>query len=199
MSCSRRRSHDRAHFQRIYNSNVDPWNYHASKYEAAKRDATIAALEGRRFRYAVEVGCSIGALTQRLADWCEQLLAVDFIENALAAARVACADRPNVTFLNARVPIAWPSGKFDLIVLSEVLYFLSAADNLWLAERCRQSLRQDGQILLVNWLGQSPDDPCSGDTAATRFLATTTSHMRVTLHLRKADFRIDKLQAGHSR
>jgi 2-polyprenyl-3-methyl-5-hydroxy-6-metoxy-1,4-benzoquinol methylase len=187
-------SHDRAHFQSIYDSNMDPWNYHTSEYEGAKRDATIVALEGRRFVSAIEVGCSIGALTQRLADCCDRLLAVDFIENALTAARAACAGKPDVTFLNARIPDTWPSGEFDLIVLSEVLYFLSTEDNLVLARHCRASLVPNGQILLVNWLGKSPDDPCSGDAAAKRFISATASFMHVTLRLRTDAFRLDKLE-----
>jgi 2-polyprenyl-3-methyl-5-hydroxy-6-metoxy-1,4-benzoquinol methylase len=189
-----RRSHDAAHFQRIYDANADPWNYHQSEYEAAKRDATIAALAGRRFTSAIEVGCSIGALTRRLADHCHRLLAVDFIEKALAIARTACAGKPNVTFVNARVPIEWPRGTFDLIVLSEVLYFLSDADNLALIERCEKSLLRNGEILLVNWLGKSPDDPCSGDVAASRFREATKPYLHTTFSLRSVGFRLDKLR-----
>jgi 2-polyprenyl-3-methyl-5-hydroxy-6-metoxy-1,4-benzoquinol methylase len=189
-----RASHDRAHFQRIYDANEDPWNYHQSDYEKAKRDATIAALEGRRFRSAIEVGCSIGLLTRRLAEHCDRLLAVDFIENALAAAQIACVDKPNVRFVNARVPSTWPEGEFDLIVLSEVLYFLSDSDNRFLAQRCGMSLAKDGEILLVNWLGKSSDDPCSGDGAATRFIAAAQSYSQATSHVRSTGYRIDKLR-----
>jgi 2-polyprenyl-3-methyl-5-hydroxy-6-metoxy-1,4-benzoquinol methylase len=187
-------SHDRAHFQRIYDANNDPWNYHQSDYEKAKRDATIAALEGRRFRSAVEVGCSIGLLTRRLAEHCDRLLAVDFVEAALTAAQIACADKPNVTFVDARVPSTWPEGEFDLIVLSEVLYFLSDVDNRSLAQRCGTSLTRDGEILLVNWLGKSSDDPCSGNDAATRFMASAQSYSHVTSHVRSTGYRIDKLR-----
>jgi 2-polyprenyl-3-methyl-5-hydroxy-6-metoxy-1,4-benzoquinol methylase len=188
-----RGSHDQEHFQRIYDASDDPWNYHQSDYEKAKRDATIGALEGRRFSSAIEVGCSIGLLTRRLAEHCDRLLAVDFIGNALTAAQVACADKPNVRFVNARVPSAWPEGEFDLIVLSEVLYFLSDADNRSLAQRCGTSLTRDGEILLVNWLGKSSDDPCSGDGAATRFIEAAQSYSHVTSHVRSTGFRIDKL------
>jgi 2-polyprenyl-3-methyl-5-hydroxy-6-metoxy-1,4-benzoquinol methylase len=187
-------SHDRAHFQRIYDANDDPWDYHQSNYEKAKRDATIAALEGLRFRSAIEVGCSIGLLTRRLADHCDLLVAVDFIETALTAAQIACADKPNVRFVNARVPSTWPEGEFDLIVLSEVLYFLSDADNRSLAQRCGMSLAGDGEILLVNWLGKSSDDPCSGDGAAKRFIAAAQSYSQVTSHARSTGYRIDKLR-----
>src|SRR3954447_1201020 len=163
-------SHDPAHFQRIYAMRKDPWNYRTSAYEQEKREATIAALGGRRFRSALEVGCSIGVLTRRLATHCDRLVGVDFVDAALSEARTRCADLPSVSFLNVRVPIEWPQGQFDLIVLSEVLYFLSSADNLRLAARCEDCLTADGVVLLVNWLGKSPDDPCSGDEAADRFI-----------------------------
>jgi 2-polyprenyl-3-methyl-5-hydroxy-6-metoxy-1,4-benzoquinol methylase len=185
-----------AHFQRIYDVNMDPWNYHRSDYEIAKRDATIAALEGRRFASAIEVGCSIGALTRQLADHCDQLLAVDFIEKALSKARAACADKSNVTFKNARIPADWPKGQFDLIVLSEVLYFLSDGDNLSLVRQCASSLVPDGEILMVNWLGKSLGDPCSGDDAAARFIAVAHSHFHVASCNRLVGFRIDKLRSA---
>ncbi len=63
-----------------------------------------------------------------------------------------------------RVPGEWPEQRFDLIVLSEVLYFLSPADIALCADRVMSSVLPGGKILLVNWLGQS-DDPCSGDEA----------------------------------
>src|ERR1700692_2882601 len=104
-------SHGPAHFQRIYDTSKDPWNYQ-SDYEKAKRDATIAALDGRRFRSGLEVGCSIGELTHRLAACCDQLLGVDFIDDALAVARVRCGNQPWVSFRNVRVPHEWPEGQF---------------------------------------------------------------------------------------
>ena len=193
MKCSRG-SHDRDHFQRIYQANIDPWDYRTSGYEKVKRETTIAALEGRRFNASLEVGCSIGLLTRRLADCCDRVLALDFIEAALVAARAACADRPNVSFQNVKVPIAWPEGSFDLIILSEVLYFLSSADNLSLVGRCQRSLASGGEILLVNWLKKSSDDPCSGDFAAKRFINAAKPYLDVILHIQTVGFRIDKLK-----
>jgi len=183
------------HFRRLYDANKDPWNYHASDYEKAKRDATIAALGGRRFHSALEVGCSIGVLTRRLADCCGTLLGVDFVDEALAAARVACADMANVTLWNARVPVDWPEGRYDLIVLSEVLYFLSDSDNSTLGALCRKSLAPNGVVLLVNWLQRSPDDPCSGDMAATRFIDAAAPWLHVSSHHGTDGYRIDCLGA----
>ena len=78
-----------------------------------------------RIGAALEIGCSIGVLTRRLAERCATLLAVDIAENALAQARAACAACKNVTIARIRIPMDWPTGRFDMILLSEVLYYLS--------------------------------------------------------------------------
>jgi 2-polyprenyl-3-methyl-5-hydroxy-6-metoxy-1,4-benzoquinol methylase len=187
-------SHGPQHFQRIYAASEDPWNYRNSDYERAKRDAVIKALARRRFRSGLEVGCSIGRLTHRLADCCDQLLGVDFIDKALAAARVTCGKQPWVSFRNVQVPRGWPEGQFDLIVLSEVLYFLSSEDSLSLVALCKHSLAADGVILLVNWLDKSPDDPCSGDEAALRFIDTSRDWLTVGFHQSTERYRLDRLE-----
>jgi cyclopropane fatty-acyl-phospholipid synthase-like methyltransferase len=187
-------SHGPEHFQRIYDASQDPWNYQSSDYEKAKRDATITTLDGRRFRSGLEVGCSIGELTHRLAACCDQLLGVDFIDDALAVARARCGSDPWVSFRNVRVPHEWPEGRFDLIVLSEVLYFLSHEDSQALTDLCRNCLSADGVMLLVNWLDKSPDDPCSGDAAAARFIDGGRDWLRVGSGWRTERYRIDRLE-----
>jgi cyclopropane fatty-acyl-phospholipid synthase-like methyltransferase len=188
-------SHGPRHFQRIYEASKDPWNYQNSDYEKAKRDATIAALDGRRFRSGLEVGCSIGELTHRLADHCDQLLGVDFVDDALTQARVNCGNQAWVSFRNVQVPLKWPKGQFDLIVLSEMLYFLSFEDSLSLVSLCKRCLTADGVILLVNWLDKSPDDPCSGNAAAARFIESGRDWSRVGFSRRTERYRLDRLEA----
>ncbi len=54
-------SHGAAHFQRLYDASADPWGFRSSAREAEKCDRTMAAPEGRRFRYGFEAGCFIAA------------------------------------------------------------------------------------------------------------------------------------------
>ena len=82
-------------------------------------------------------GCSIGVLTRRLAERCATLLAVDIAENALAQARAACAACKNVTIARIRIPGEWPTGRFDMILLSEVLCYLSVDDLMQTSRRAR--------------------------------------------------------------
>ena len=183
------RSWDAATFDRLYATNPDPWDFHGSDYERAKYDATLAALPAR-CGDLLEVGCSIGVLTNRLAPRCDQLLALDFAEAALIQARLACAAHPHVRFLQAGVPAGWPDGRFDVILFSEVLYFLSPADIDTVAQRATAALQPGGTILLVNWTGPN-DAPCTGDRAAELFISECA--LDHELVARESSYRIDKV------
>jgi len=181
------------HFQRIYASADDPWGFGSSPYEREKYRRTVGMLGDRRFASGLEVGCSIGVLSRMLAERCERLLGLDIVEQPLAAARARCEGMPGVAFRQMRVPEAWPDGRFDLLVFSEVLYFLSPADIDRCAARALGALAADAVVVLVNWLGTS-DDPCSGDEAADRFIAATRGTLRVAARDRQPGYRLDLLR-----
>jgi hypothetical protein len=183
-----------SHFQRLYQANPDPWGFNTSRYEQAKYRHTEKALERRRFTSGLEVGCSIGILTRMLAPQCARLLATDIVEDPLPDARARCADQPHVRFERMQVPMQWPGERFDLLVFSEVLYFLSPADIAHCARRVKQSVLPGAAVLLVNWLGRS-DDPCSGDQAAERFIAETAGALTIVRQDRRARYRLDLLAA----
>ena len=181
-----------AYFDALYAKESDPWQFATSSYEQSKYAATLQALAGARFANAFEVGCSIGVLTRLLANCCSRLLAVDVAETALAQARRRCADLKNVTFDRLQVPDEWPQQSFDLIVFSEVLYYLSQDDVSRTARRSRASLRTNGTVLLVHYILPT-DYPCSGDTASEIFIAK--AGLTVSLQRREAPYRLDLLRS----
>jgi hypothetical protein len=185
-------SRDAGHFERLYQSNPDPWGFKTSPYEQAKYARTLAALGDRRFRSGLEVGCSIGMLTRRLGRQCDRLLGVDIVEDPLRQARSVCADQPHVEFLRMGVPAGWPVQRFDLIVFSEVLYFLSPADIDHCVGRVRTTALPNLTVVLVNWLGQT-DDPTPGNMAADRFVTAAADSLAVTLHECHQGYRLDVL------
>ncbi len=187
-------SREPAHFDRLYQANPDPWAFRTSAYEQAKYRRTIEVLAGRRFTSGLEAGCSIGVLTRMLAPLCDTLLAVDIADPPLRTASAYCAGEPWVRFQRMRIPDEWPSQRFDLIVLSEVLYFLSPADIDRCARQTLNSLLPGARAVLVNWLGHA-DDPCSGDQAAEHFIAATAGAMTVILQDRRPGYRLDLLAA----
>ena len=181
------------YFDGLYAEKPDPWNFESSVYEHGKYTLTLAALPLPRYRSALEVGCSIGVLTRRLALRCDKLLAVDLAAAALAQAQARCADLPHVSFRTMVAPKEWPDEKFDLVMLSEVVYYFDAGDVGRLAARVASSLLPNGTIVLVHWLGET-NYPLSGDDAATLFMARMDRSIQVERTERRKAFRIDVLR-----
>ncbi len=136
---------------RVHQHSADPWGVDTRWYERRKRDLLLAMLPGERFAHALEVGCSTGALTEALAGRADAVLGVDQSPTALAAARRRLADRPGVTLDAVDVSRDWPDGTFDLVVVSEVGYFLSPAALDRLSAHVAGSLTPDGVVVLCHW------------------------------------------------
>lgn len=186
----RRPSMDRSYFDALYATDGDPWKFATSDYEKRKYAATLAALPRPRYANALEIGCSIGVLTRDLAPRCETLLATEPVERALDQARVRCADRPNVVFAEMEAPGQWPSGRFDLIVLSEMVYYLTRPQIAALAQHVCGSLTTRGHVELVHWVRET-DYPLSGDDAVATFLADSASAVTIIRQERTPDYRLD--------
>ena len=188
----RRPSLDSGYFESIYARTPDPWGFRTSPYERGKYEATLGILPRPRYARALEVGCSIGVFTRRLADRCADLLALDTSPRALAEAMRDNADLAHVRFREATLPRDFPEGRYDLIVLSEVLYYLSEADLAALATRCRAALAPGGELVLCHWLGET-DYPLTGDRAAELFIAASAPQRRPAAARREAEYRLELL------
>jgi protein-L-isoaspartate O-methyltransferase len=149
-------------FEAKYQEAADPWNFAGSRYEQDRYGTIVAALGNRRFRRAFEPGCSIGVLTERLARHCERVEAMDIAATAVCRARERCAHLSNVAISHGALPEDLPAGRFDLIVFSEIGYYLETAALAGMCERLAQMLEPGGVFLAVHWLGTSPDHVLTG-------------------------------------
>jgi cyclopropane fatty-acyl-phospholipid synthase-like methyltransferase len=180
------------YFDALYTVDLDPWKFATSPYERGKYTLTLNAMPKPRYRSALEVGCSIGVLTRSLASRCDAVVAIDAAPIPVAEARRRCADLPGVRFEQMFVPDQWPDGAFELILLSEVVYYLSTEDVGRLAARVAGSLPRGGSVILVHWTGPT-DYPLSGDEAAALFIERIGSTCVVKRRDRYRQFRLDVL------
>lgn len=190
----RSKSLDTEYFKGMYATEADPWQFATSPYEREKYKATLAALPRPRYTSALEVGCSIGVFTHQLCPRCDALIGLDVVPSVLDAARERCADCPNAQFQLAAVPGNWPDGQFDLILISEVAYYLDRADLARLVARARGAVLPEADIVLVHWLGVT-HYPLSGDEAAEGFIEGARDFARVFKQSRTAEYRLDVLRA----
>jgi len=179
------------YFARMYQHNDDPWQLGTRWYEQRKYALTTAALPRARYRSAFEPACSVGALSAQLADRCDQLLSCDRSPRAVATARGRLADRPHVRVEQRILPEQWPTGAFDLIVLSEFLYYFDDPGGQALLRLATESLEPGGTLVAVHWRHPVADHSRSGD-AVHASLAAAPGLVRIAGHS-EPDFLLDVL------
>lgn len=179
------------YFEAMFRGDPDPWGLESRAYEAAKHHRSVEALNGRRYRQGLEVGCAGGMLTRRLADVCDRLLAIDVSPTALNRARQRCLDAPQVKFDCLNFPEQTPrTAGFDLLVLSEVAYYWSDDDLGRTVDWIAHGLVPGADILLVHWTGET-DYPQTGDGAVTGLRSRLDETVVEVRAERTAEYRLD--------
>jgi trans-aconitate methyltransferase len=163
---------DPADFEARYRHEPDPWGFATDPYERDKYAQTLTALaDWPRAARALELGCANGELTALLATRCDTLVALDAAPTAVARARARFVDVPEVEILEATIPEGLPDGPWDLVVASEVLYYLG--DELFeqTLDRLTEDLRPGGLLLAVHWTGNAASHPRSAADVHARLRA----------------------------
>jgi Nodulation protein S (NodS) len=181
-------STNRSYFEGMYGDQADPWDFEHSPYEQRKYAVTVASLPRPRYRSAFEPGCSVGVLTELLALRCDRLLSSDIIPCALQRAEARLRTRSNVCFEERSIPEQWPSGPFDLIVLSEIAYYFDRTDLDSVMACVMRSTTPGAHIVGVHWLGET-DYPLGGELTH-QIIAEVPGLVRI-VHHRDEEFVLD--------
>ncbi len=152
-----------SYFDGMYSAAADPWGFEERWYERRKYAIALAMLPRERYRAAFEPGCSVGVFSRMLAPRCDSLLSCDLAAAAVKAAAARTSDLPPVRVEQRDIPRQWPSGRFDLIVLSEVLYYFGDHDLEQVLKQASGSLEPDGTLLAVHWRHPVAEYPRTGD------------------------------------
>ncbi|MBF8636515.1 methyltransferase domain-containing protein [Pseudomonas putida] len=142
---------DAQYFADLYAANEDPWAFRTRWYEKRKRDLVMASLPRQCYERVFEPACANGELSVLLAERCAELVCQDLDPKAVGLATDRLADVRHAQVERARLPADWPGGRFDLIVLSEVGYYLDPTDWLQVIEQSVASLSYDGGLLACHW------------------------------------------------
>jgi SAM-dependent methyltransferase len=186
------------HFENLYRGDDDPWQVRERWYEQRKRALVLASLPRRRYRNGYEAGCGNGEMTVALARRCDHLLAADASSEALRAAHLRLQEEESgglttrrIELAQQRLPVDWPRREqpFDLIVVSELAYYLSSADLGLLVAHCVGSLAPQGTLVLCHWRPDFADRLISTDEVHGAFAAAPALH-RLARH-EEDDFILD--------
>lgn len=183
---------DASGFEALYREQIDPWGYRSSAYERDKYRATLDACGPGPFAAGLELGGSIGIFTGLLASRCHALISLDAAPTAVAAARAYLARCELAERIDVRlgaIPQDIPDGPFDLVVASEILYYIPDPRLAETLARLEQCLVSGGRLVAVHWRPEGPERPHSAAGVHARlreqpWLALTAEH-------RTADYLLD--------
>jgi hypothetical protein len=159
-------------FEAMYASDPDPWDVGGSAYEQRKRAVVLACLRRAHYRNAWDPACGTGHLTADVAGRCDRVLASDGSVTAARLAAERCATLP-VSVSHRALPAGPVDDAFspDLVLLSEVVYYLSdevRADTVALVD---QRGATDCELVVVHWDGAPHDAWLSGRGGQTEVVA----------------------------
>jgi SAM-dependent methyltransferase len=184
-----------AAFEARYRAHGDPWGTLTDPSERAKAAATVDACGPGPFASVCDVGAGLGVLSAALAPRSRALLALDGAPTAAAAAADRLAPWPHARAAVATLPDDLPAGMaFDLVVASEILYYLDdgafAATLDWLDG----ALAPGGRIVAVHWTGEAED--LHRPATAVRAGLAARPRLTVVRHARGPSYLLDVLERG---
>ena len=165
---------DPAGFEAMFRADPDPWNYATSPFEAYKRNILLKACGERIRGRGLELACANGETTRYLVRICLSLLALDASPTAVREARKRLAGVGRARVGHALLPDEFPRGRFDLIVVSELLYYLPPRDAERLVSLVAGAVAPGGRVVLLHHhidFGDAAQKPDLAQKRAGRYLA----------------------------
>jgi SAM-dependent methyltransferase len=177
------------HFDARHAARDDPWGLATKWYEIRKRRILLASLPEEALGRVLEIGCSVGITTIDLASRSESVLALDVSSEAVQRAGERLAGFPNVEVRQADVTAGLPGDGYDLVVLSEVGYYLSSPALERLLDDVEALLTPRGVLAVCHWRYDEGDFAQTGDDVH-RALAARGRYVNLVHHV-EHDFVLD--------
>jgi 2-polyprenyl-3-methyl-5-hydroxy-6-metoxy-1,4-benzoquinol methylase len=142
------------YYEQLYRKRADPWDYYSAA-EQAKYNRMIEM--AKRFQPSplrvLDVGCSLGCLTEKLADYAPDVYAFDIAESAVQRTQERCDRLKSKTNFHVELGDAvhpnHPNAYFDVIFLGDVIGNLPNEQDQHLAIRNTLALLQPDGILIL--------------------------------------------------
>ena len=148
-----------AGFEARFAEDSDPWGTRVHREERVKRDAILYALGPGRAGRVLELASGNGSNSVELAQRSLRLVATDGAQSAVGLTREALDGVTRADVRQLALP-ALPEGRFDAVVIAEVLYYLRSREVVALGRGLRRAVRPGGRIVLAHHHIDFDDTSC---------------------------------------
>lgn len=160
----------------------DPFGFDVNPEEKLKFARTLEVCGEGRLGRVLELGCAVGSFTEVLAPRADAVLAVDVSQAAVDQVAERLREHPHVRTRAVDIPADFPDETFDLVVASDVLYYLPVEELERCVDRIEASLADGGVFVAVHYVprmgsvlnGDEAHDVVASHTSLEHVLAERT-------------------------
>ena len=160
----------------------DPFGFDRNPEEQLKFARTLEVCGDGTFGRVLELGCAVGTFTELLARRARDVLALDVSQAAVDRVLERTHEHANVRAVVMSIPGEFPDEVFDLVVASDVLYYLPTVELQRCVERIEASLADGGAFVAVHYVprmgsvlnGDEAHDVITAHTSLTHVLSQRT-------------------------
>lgn len=183
---------DLAGFESRFRADPDPWKTFTSRREAIKRHQIMTAAGHRRWSRGLELGAGNGSNSQALLTCVLRLDICEGTTRGVELIRQSVAGCPRASVHQLVLPAPFPASRYDLIVIAEVLYYLSSWDLRALAQEISRTLVPGGRLILAHHHQKFADARQDGASVHNALQSALLAPLTPTLQVRTARWTLDR-------
>lgn len=188
-------------FDALYAADPDPFQVRSSFYEQRKIGLILNCLTKPTYAAAWDPACGVGELAARIADRSARVLASDASAQAVHLSQRRCSSIANISVRQLPLPQRPPreNDPFDLIVVSEFVYYLPEKARQDTLEVLHGASTEGGELVAVHWRHHPTDAYISGEEVQAEIISGLEPRgWRHVVQHDDEDFIIDVLERpGH--
>lgn len=171
-------------FERKFASDPDPWRTWTSSYEQVKRRHLGQVIGPGRYGRVLEVGAGNGSNTHMLASRALRLTVTEGTLTGVRLIREMFDETRRIKVCRLDISDRLPEHRYDLIVISEILYYLKDKPFRNLVREVKRTLQPGGVLVLAHHTGLFGDAARNGGSVHRQFLSQLSRFMVCDFDLR---------------
>jgi 2-polyprenyl-3-methyl-5-hydroxy-6-metoxy-1,4-benzoquinol methylase len=138
----------------------NPYPVEIDPQEIEKFDRAFNCIKGRQYSSILEIGCGEGYFLEMYLLLSDRILATDISKLALKKAKERVGDKKNIEFRQFDIVRNNLDERFDLVICSEVLYYLTLDQLKSIIPKVFGYMKEDSNLLSIH--ARSLGDDASG-------------------------------------